>query len=103
MGNYLRIASKSIYSNLFNSSGYDHGTITDFNSILDFGYGFINSPGTNGPGTSSNPASQYYTWMIGLGTSYNYDNFGAQFFLPQNTTNHVLSIIRNMVWLVWYY
>ncbi len=30
--------------------------------------------------------------MIGLGTSYNYDNFGAQFCLPRNTTNPVLSI-----------
>jgi hypothetical protein len=44
IGNYLRILGKSIFNNLFNSSGYDHGTLTDFNSITDFGYRFINAP-----------------------------------------------------------
>jgi hypothetical protein len=92
IGNYLRIAGKSIYNNLFNSSGYDHGTLTDFNSITDFGYRFINAPASNGPGTTSNPVNQYYTWMIGLGTNYNYDYFGAQFCLPRNTANPVLSV-----------
>ncbi len=35
IGNYLRIAGKSVYNNLFNSSGFGHGTLTNFNSITD--------------------------------------------------------------------
>jgi hypothetical protein len=30
--------------------------------------------------------------MIGLGTGYNYDNFGAQFCIPRNSPNPVLNI-----------
>jgi hypothetical protein len=30
--------------------------------------------------------------MIGLGTSYNYDNFGAQFCLPHNAANPILPV-----------
>jgi hypothetical protein len=87
----LQINSRSIYNNLFNSSGYDHSTITDFNAITDFGYRFITGP-TNGPGTVSNPVNQYYSWFIGLGSSYNYDSYGAQFALPRNTPSPVLSV-----------
>ena len=32
----LITARKNIYNNLFYSSGVDHGTITDFNSITNF-------------------------------------------------------------------
>jgi hypothetical protein len=59
VGNYLRILGKSIYNNTFNSSGFGHGTLTDFKAITDFGNRFINEPSTNGPGTPSNPANQY--------------------------------------------
>ena len=41
---------------------------------------------------ASNPVSQYYTWMIGLGSDYNYTLFGAQFCLPRNVANPILSI-----------
>jgi len=92
INNYLRIKGRSIYNDLFNSSGFDHGTITDFNNITDFGYRFINAPATNGPGTPSNPASQYYTWLIGLGANYPYTQFSAQFALPRNIGNPVLSV-----------
>jgi len=87
----LSVGGNSIYNNLFNSSGFDHGTITDLNSITNFGYRFINYPGTNGPGTSY-ITGQYYTWMIGLGIGYNYDSHGAQFCIPRNVTNPILSI-----------
>jgi hypothetical protein len=60
----VNIDGKSIYNNSFNSSGFDHGTLTDFNSITDFGYRFINGS-TNSPRTPSNPVNQYCTWMIG--------------------------------------
>ncbi len=33
IGNYLRILGKSIYNNIFNSSGFGHGTLTDFNRL----------------------------------------------------------------------
>ena len=92
ISSYLNIKDRTIYADLFNSSGFDHGTITDFNNITDFGYRFINAPATNGPGTPSNPASQYYTWMIGLGANYPYTQFGAQFCLPRNIGNPVLSV-----------
>ena len=90
--NNLRIGNKSIYNNLFNSGGFGHETLTNFNNITDFGYRFINTPATNGPGTPSTPANQYYSWFIGLGTTYNYNTYGAQFALPRKTTNPTLSI-----------
>jgi hypothetical protein len=58
VGNYLRIVGKSIYNNLFNRSGFNHGILTDLNNISDFGFRFLNEPGTNGPGTTSNPGNQ---------------------------------------------
>ncbi len=61
LSNSVFINSKTIYNNIFNSSGFGHGTITDLKNITDFGYRFINSPATNGPGNSTN--GQYYTWM----------------------------------------
>ncbi len=81
----------------------DFGTITDFNFITDFGYRFINSPASNGPGTTSSPVNQYYTWKIGLGTSYNYDSFGAQFCLPRNTSNPISSVRykESNAWGIW--
>jgi hypothetical protein len=75
--NYLSIAGRSVYNNLSNSSGFDHGTLTDFNNITDFDYRFINSPATNGPGTPSNPVNQYYSLCIGLGSSYGFNVFSA--------------------------
>jgi len=103
ISSYLNIKDKSIYNNLFNSSGFEHGTITDFNNITDFGYRYINASATNGPGTPSNPALQYYTWFIGLGANYPYTQFGAQFCLPRNIANPILSIRYrdNSAWGGW--
>ncbi len=92
ISNYLNIKDKTVYFNLFNSSGFEHGTLTDFNNINDFGYRFINSPATNGPGTTSSPANQYFSWMLGLGLSYNYDSFGCHFCIARNAANPVLSV-----------
>jgi len=44
------------------------------------------------PGTPTTPANQYYSWFIGLGTTYNYNTYGAQFALPRKTANPILSI-----------
>ena len=92
ISSYLNIKDKSIYNNLFNSSGFNHLTITDFNNITDYGYRFINSPATNGPGTASNPTLQYYTWLIGIGSDYAFNAFSAQFALPRNIANPILSV-----------
>jgi hypothetical protein len=92
ISSYLNIKDKSIYNNLFNSSGFNHSTITNFNNITDYGYRFINSPATNGPGTTSNPVNQFYTWLIGIGSDYGFNEFGAQFALPRSVANPILSI-----------
>jgi len=101
--NNLRIGNKSIYNNLFNSGGFGHETLTNFNNITDFGYRYINTPATNGPGTPTS-GNQYYSWFIGLGTTYNYNTYGAQFAIPRKTANPVLSIRYlddNGVWGSW--
>jgi hypothetical protein len=69
----------------------DLNTLTNFNNITDFGYRFIFSPATNGPGTPT-LNNHYYTWFIGLGTEYAYNTYGAQFSLPRKTANPILSI-----------
>jgi hypothetical protein len=104
ISSYLNIKDKSIYNNLFNSSGFNHSTITNFNNITDYGYRFINSPATNGPGTASNPTLQYYTWLIGIGSDYAFNAFSAQFALPRNIANPILSVRyreNSGVWRGW--
>jgi hypothetical protein len=92
--NSLSIANMQIYDYLFNSTGFGHNTIADFNSISSFGYRFVFSPATNGPGTPSS-INQFYSWYIGLGSEYpasGANSYGCQFALPRNTTNPTLSV-----------
>jgi hypothetical protein len=55
--NKLQIAGNDINNFLFNNTGRNHATYTDFNSIDKFGYTYIQA-GTNSPNTGS---SQYYS------------------------------------------
>jgi hypothetical protein len=77
----FNVNSVNINNWLFNS-GFGHETLTNFNNITDYGYRFINTPGTNGPGTPT-VHNQYYSWFIGLGTEYAYNSYGAQVALPR--------------------
>ncbi len=79
-----------IYNYLSNSSGFNHETINDFNSITHYGYRFVQG-NTNGPGTPS-INNQYYSWAIGLGINYLYSSYACQFALPRNTSNPVMSV-----------
>jgi hypothetical protein len=42
--------------------------------------------------------------MIGFGTSYNHDNFGAQFCIPRNASNPILSVRyrESIGWVGWF-
>jgi hypothetical protein len=66
---------------LYNNSGRNHTSYTDFNVPTELGYNFIQG-NTNGP--SVNSATQYYSWSIGLGADYAYSAYGAQFAVPRN-------------------
>jgi hypothetical protein len=66
---------------LYNNSGRNHTSYTDFNVPTELGYNFILG-NTNGP--SVNSATQYYSWSIGLGADYPYSAYGAQFAVPRN-------------------
>ena len=88
----LQIAGTNINNYLFNNTGQNHSTYSDFNAIDKFGYSFIQGS-TNSPNTGG---SQYYSWYIGLGNEYPFVNgiytYGAQFGLPRGITNPTLSI-----------
>jgi hypothetical protein len=90
----LQIDGTDINNYLFNNTGKNHGTYTDFNAIDKFGYSFIQGS-TNSPNTHTE-LNQYYSWYIGLGNEYPFVNgiytYGAQFGLPRNATNPTLSI-----------
>jgi hypothetical protein len=88
--NSLSIDNKQIYDYLFNSTGFTHNSIGDFNNISSFGYRFIFNS-TNGPGTQGT-LNQFYSWYIGLGSEYSGSQYGCQFAIPRDITNPTLSI-----------
>ena len=103
----VNIGSVSINNWLFNSSGFNHETISDFNNITGFGYRFINGIGsapTNGPATGD---TQYYSWYIGLGAEYpaisGSSSYGMQFAIGRSDTNPKLCIRRKQdnSWTSW--
>ena len=103
----VNIGSVSINNWLFNSSGFNHETISDFNNITGFGYRFINGLGsapTNGPATGD---TQYYSWHIGLGADYpaitGNGSYGMQFAIGRYDTNPKLCIRRRQdtAWTSW--
>jgi hypothetical protein len=63
----------------FNNMGNTHSTWTDFNSINNFGFRYVQGS-TNGPGTGS---SQFYGFSIGLGNEYPYSDYALQFAIPR--------------------
>jgi hypothetical protein len=71
---------------LFNNMGQNHSTQTDFNSITNFGFRYVQG-NTNGPGTGS---TQFYGFSIGLGNEYPFSDFALQLAIPRynfNTTS----------------
>ena len=103
----VNIGSVSINNWLFNSSGFNHETISDFNNITGFGYRFINGIGsapTNGPATGD---TQYYSWYIGLGAEYpaisGSSSYGMQFAIGRHDVNPKLCIRRKQdnSWTSW--
>jgi hypothetical protein len=63
----------------FNNMGNTHSTWTDFNSINNFGFRYVQGS-TNGPGTGS---SQFYGFSIGLGNEYPYSDYVLQLAIPR--------------------
>ena len=87
--NFL-LSGYNLYYYLFNNTGGNHGDITDFNNIANFGFKFVMG-GTNGPGTPSTN-NQWYTWSMGLGANYAYSQYVCQCAIPRNTTFPYLSV-----------
>jgi hypothetical protein len=101
--NTLQVAGNNINNYLFNNTGRNHATFTDFNAIDKFGYTFIQAS-TNGPGTDT----QFYSWYIELGNEYQFANsvngyYGMQFAIGRFETNPRLCVRRkeNNVWTGW--
>ena len=85
----------------FNNMGNNHGTYTDFNSITDFGFRYVQGT-TNGPGTGS---SQFYGMTLGLGNDYAYGSYALQLALPRyNSTDSYISMRSREggTWGSWY-
>jgi len=77
-GNAATVASLTPFQ-FFNNMGQNHSTQTDFNSISNFGFRFVQGS-TNGPGTGS---SQFYGFSIGLGNDYAYSDYALQLAIPR--------------------
>jgi hypothetical protein len=85
----------------FNNMGQAHSTQTDFNSITDFGFRYVQGT-TNGPGTGS---SQFYGMTLGLGNDYAYGSYALQLALPRyNSTDSYISMRSREggTWGSWY-
>lgn len=78
--NNTLLATTSWTNNLFNNMGQGHATQSDFNSIGDFGFRFVQGA-SNGPGTG---APQFYCIALGLGIDYPYNNYALQFAIPRD-------------------
>jgi hypothetical protein len=101
----LSSSNMLIQNFLFNSTGTTHTLLKNFNDVTSFGYRFINSPTSNGPGTPIT-TDQYYSWYIGLGSEYGASgvaSYGAQFAIPRNIANPTMSIRFNEgnSWQAW--
>ena len=77
-GNAATVASLTPFQ-FFNNMGNNHSTHTDFNSISNFGFRYVQGS-TNGPGTGS---SQFYGFSIGLGNDYAYSDYALQLAIPR--------------------
>ena len=73
---------------LFNNMGQSHGTQTDFNSITDFGFRYVQGT-TNGPGTGS---SQFYGMTLGLGSDYAISSYACQVAIPRDAIDNYISL-----------
>ena len=83
----ISILGYLINNYLFNNTGNNHGDITDFSAVTDFGYRYIFA-NTNGPGTGG----QYYSWAIGLGINLSIATHACQFAIPRYATDPVMSV-----------
>jgi hypothetical protein len=63
----------------WNNMGQNHSTQTDFNSVSDFGFRYIQG-NTNGPGTGS---AQFYGMSLGLGNDYAFSSYALQLAVPR--------------------
>ncbi len=64
---------------IFNNMGQNHNTQTNFDSISDFGFRYVQGT-TNGPGTGS---GQFYGMSLGLGNDYAYSSYALQLAIPR--------------------
>ena len=57
----------------------------------------------NNLNSPSSANGQYYSWLIGLGINYAFSSYAAQFALPRNAGNPVLSVRfrENGTWGGW--
>ena len=69
----------SVATRIFNNKGQVHGTYTDFNTAMTPGPNYIQA-GTNGP---TGTASQWYGFMLGLGSDYNTETGNASSYASQ--------------------
>jgi hypothetical protein len=91
--NFTGTANNSSYlggiskTQIFNNMGNYNFTYTDFNTIDDFGFRYVQGS-TNGPGTGS---SQFYGMTLGLGNEYAFSSYAYQIAFPRylSTDNYI--------------
>jgi hypothetical protein len=91
--NFTGTANNSSYlggiskTQIFNNMGNNHSTYTDFNTIDDFGFRYVQGS-TNGPGTGS---SQFYGMTLGLGNEHAFSSYAYQIAFPRylSTDNYI--------------
>ena len=95
-GNAATVASLTPFQ-FFNNMGQNHSTQTDFNSISNFGFRFVQGL-TNGPGTGS---SQFYGFSIGLGNDYAYSDYALQLAIPRYSASDKYITFRTREATTW--
>ena len=71
----------------WNNMGNNHSTYTDFNSVGNFGFRYLQGT-TNGPGTG---ATQFYGMTLGLGNDYAYGTYAMQLAIPRTAGDNYIT------------
>ena len=79
LSGYALDGATSVATRIFNNKGQGHTTYTDFNTVMTPGPNYIQG-GTNGP---TGTASQWYGFMLGLGSEYNTETGNANGYASQ--------------------
>jgi len=95
LGGYSLDGATSIATRIFNNKGQNHGTYTNFNTVMTPGPNYIQGP-TNGP--TGTAGGQWYGFMFGLGAEYGTSTGSAGHYASQLYYSRISQDSNQYLW-----